>query len=467
MAEESKNELENFEITWEKSDTKLVIRSDNYEYDTSFMNALRRSTMNNCICYALSPTIIDQINDQMKFKIHDPETQRLIAKKIFESGKNGIFSRAPIIPAVLQSTCGNTQVLSHRLSRVPIKNLLELDKYLYFIVIGTINPDLQVTPYININNSLLTVYSDLNQEYIHLFVYKDDKIFKVTGMEGSGKNFIHHKDLFEELFPVHIPILCLKKNESVLAISFINKNYEKMDSRYIPCITRYRFIPHLNDREVLTDQELLELMSYQNQKERLEKKEGDLEFDYKFDSLYEQPKRIELTIEYNHKISPDTCLVQGISYLVKQLHTFLHEYLNQESSLIKKEFRTTYLQILSCSNGKTEFDFNLADHTLGNLITSHLVYRVFNRIMTFLPDEIAELAQNTQIAYRKPHPLIDEIEIQYQLPFNLYNENKELYQKFFGTDQINDHFMDDYRNSIMSDVINRLIQRLEQIQKSV
>ncbi len=442
---------------------KLILRSDKYAYDTSFMNALRRVAMNNSYCYALSPTIIDTINDESKFKTHNMETQKLIAKKLFDSGKNGVFSRAPIVPSVLQSTCGNTQLLSHRLSRIPVKansSLLD-ESIIYFIVIGNLTDDLTLTSYVNNTNKLVTIYSDLKEKYIHLLMYHNDKISKCDNVE-----------LIAQLFPVRIPIACLKKNQSLLAISFINRNYEKMDARFIPCNTRYRYIPKLADEPhiLLTDDKLLELFSYDNQKQRLDNGLGDLEFDYQLNELYQQPKGIELTIEYNYKMAPDTCLINGINYLIQQLNTFKTEYLNSTSEIITKKLRTPYLQIITVKNGKSEFDFNLADHTLGNLISSHLVYNVFDFIMkdgNFEPDEISQLAANIQIAYMKGHHLIDEIEIQYQLPFNLQNENLALYQKYFGNKDTTTQFMDEYRNELMVEVIDNLISRLEQVRAQI
>ena len=60
MAEETKSDMIiNHKLDKDGNLQKLILRSDNYACDTSFMNALRRSTMNSCATYAINQYIVN------------------------------------------------------------------------------------------------------------------------------------------------------------------------------------------------------------------------------------------------------------------------------------------------------------------------------------------------------------------------------------------------------------------------
>ena len=134
--------------------------------------------------------------------------------------------------------------------------------------------------------------------------------------------------------------------------------------------------------------------------------------------------------------------------------------------VLKKSNEVPFMQIITVLNGDTELNFQFADHTLGNLISSYLLYDTVKNIISIGNNEkILLLIKNLQISYKKVHPLIDEVEIQYLLPFNIININIDLYNSFFNRtatkltdEEIN--FMNNYRNNYFNRTIDTIIYKL-------
>ena len=447
---------------------KVIIKTNNYFFDTSLMNAIRRTILDSDT-YALSPFILQEYKPT-DLKFHDEISQVKMAKELYNRHiQADLFPKemTTVIHSVLQSSSINTQLLSHRISRIPISNtdtvrkLLENPDYSNFCIVISSSDGSPVTA---MSIDKLDIYSEIS-EFLNVFcMYKGSISMARINLLGL---------FLSELFKCKILIVTLKKNESILAISFIQRNYEKLDSRFSPCLTRYRYIPYKSVDEILSDDEIYELMSYVNQKKRLDNKngtkvpEGDIKFNYFLESLFEQPLGLELTIEYNYKLNPRECLIKCVKYLINQLELFRVEYLNPGSIIVlKKSNEVPFMQIITVLNGDTELNFQFADHTLGNLISSYLLYDTVKNIISIGNNEkILLLIKNLQISYKKVHPLIDEVEIQYLLPFNIININIDLYNSFFNRtatkltdEEIN--FMNNYRNNYFNRTIDTIIYKL-------
>ena len=371
-------------------------------YDNcALLSAIKRSVENVAPCYALlpeyTPEHVAQLNKDFKFN-----PPLVVQKKNF---------------AAIYSTCGDIQMQSHRISRQPmyweqnneVFAALESENlHLYFIISDT---DDFTRPFINLDDEPVNIYSR--------------NLKGVMINADTGALTILTQEQVDRIFHYNILLFTIQKGQSMHLISLVKKGVNYMNSAWKPCTTRYRNVPR---KEPTIEDSVYAIKNAGA--EPAPRQIWEFSKDYEKDVL-RTAKHMQLLIEFNGKRNPKDILHDAILNLRKQLILFKESYLkggyeNNEEYIKIKKLTDEEEQIYIKSTEKEYDSSYLADHTLFNVLTSHMIRLLLSRYQKFPESIFKALLTHTVIAGRKPHPLNSETVIKYQLPFSI-NEFKEIY----------------------------------------
>jgi len=161
--------------------------------------------------------------------------------------------------------------------------------------------------------------------------------------------------------------------------------------------------------------------------------------DYTKIDRFDNPKQIVIKTQFTGKKDLIMAYNDAIDFIILQLNIFKKEYnkaLLSQSDIIKIENINSNIQYINVINDQIYF---LADHTLGNLISSHLLKLVLDEIEDNITDEELLMRMLSQIlcSYIEPDEsaLIRKIVITYQLPEE--SICPEFYKLYGDTNMIN------------------------------
>jgi len=406
----------------------LKNKKDDNMFDTSIANGIKRAVISTSFCYCFTEEIVEAEFEKYNtyFKIKYLQTERNYT--------------------VSQSNKYNIQFLSHRLSRIPIyysektAELLESD--IYFI---------------------LTDKDDYRKPYLHksdepMRIYSRDLRGIMVSPDKPDDKIVLTEDQMKTLFPYNVYFVTLYKGDFMHFIAKPTIGCSYINTSFIPVAVRYKFIaekrPDIDETDHL-------IKSEQNWVHR---------------DTFGNPEHIEVTFEFNGKKDTKMAIIDGINYLIKQLALFKSEYGKSDSTLVIKEPLNENnvlgdnvipgLQIVKIFNtipsGSVQAqadDINyLADFTVSNIISSHFLYYVFERMKRVYTSDVEffKALENVQIGHKKPHPLprIMEVHIHLQIP----DDNKFL-QSF--SKEVDDATTYNVRTYILDHVLTNVTNYLQ------
>lgn len=404
----------------------LIIKNEAGDemYDTSIANGIRRAVMNTSKCYALTETLTEDMINTIN--------------SIFDLN----FNPDNKMYTVFYTSFDNVQKLSHRLSRMPIYYGKETEKYLESgNLIVTYGSD-PTHPYVHESNEPLRIYS---------------RNLTVTHYPGSeeeeSKSHELNKDEKADLFKYNSYLFTLHKGDILHMFAQPVAGYGATNTKFNPCPTRYCYVS--DDMSSIAG-------------ERNYARNGEVIKD-----MCGNPEQIEIRVEENGKKHPIHATADAIEYMIDQIKYFQQEYANDTSEVVKlKESGISNLQIIQIFNPTEEadrlhetdsrIDF-IADYTLANMITSHMLYKVLSIIYLVAgTDEtvLFRLMEQTKIACLKPHPnpRIMEMQIKIQVPDVKLQENQNFLNRV--REDVGDVTSKDIYKLLLDSVCEDLIEYL-------
>lgn len=397
----------------ERDGSHIVITNDPRDemFDTSIANGIKRAVMATSYCYSFTEEITDR------------------QKELYNKSFGTKFLKEEKNYTVTQSNRYSIQFLSHRISRVPIflgpetRDLIEDD--IYFMIVSR-------------NGTKL--------EYQQPYVHKKDEPWRVhtrdfigVRVKDGGETEELSPDEMALLFPLNVHFITLYKGDFLHFIAKPSGGYRYDNTRYIPCPVRYHFIPRADSDKTSV----------------IERAKDWIRRD-KFDN----PEQIQLRFEYNGKKDIIEAITDGIDYLVKQLLLFKKEYADPSSDIVVKEESVAGLQIVKVFNNpeddtEREADY-LADFTVSNIISSHFLYYVINKLFEIYGGNDKALLAATErilVSHKKPHPRprIMEVHIELQIP----HEDKSFMDAIGAPD------LQTARSMILDEVIDNAVAYLK------
>ena len=289
---------------------------------------------------------------------------------------------------VLKSTRENVQMLADRMSRIAINVDPEsavIDE-IYFAICnedeeGLVDPS---NPYVHEEDEPKKIFcSDLKS--FKVVITKEGEEGE-EGEEGDGesKETIEYVPVENTFFKYDSHLTTLTKGDELHAILKPEVNIGYINSRWQPCTVRYYYGEAVGVETT--------------------------DFDNETPTIY-------VTVEYNGKIDPAMASINAVKFILEQLKTFLTLYQSGESTesfVFNDEDYTINIGLVR--------PHYLGDHSMGNLISSYLLKNTLSKI------EPGEL-KSVKISSKKPHPLMENIILQYQLPERLMDQRDDIMEE--------------------------------------
>lgn len=334
-------------ITYDTELEILKITNDPMDplFDTSLANSIRRSLYLTSHCYAINQILTSE------------------QKQIFNKYFNMKLKQEERIYSVLLDNFYSLEFFAHRLNRIPL--LLTKDTEHLFqngIYLCLTDPEDFSKPFINKSSNPIEIYtSDLKFYTIDQI---EDKIIELTPEEKNS------------LIAYDMPICTLLKDNliHIMANPLYNCGYE--GSEFEPCPIIYNF----------------------GLKETPKYKKKD---------MFDNPYQIYITVEFNGKKDLKMAYNDAINFLIYQLNIFKKEYelatMNGSDIIKIKNVNFDIQQIFIYNLDKKYY---LADDTIGNLLSAHLLIYVNELYMEYInitevnyDETIKLLLKNTFISY--------------------------------------------------------------------
>lgn len=341
---------------------------DDHMFDVSMANAIRRSLYLTNPCWAIP----EKLNKEHKENIY----------KYF----NVFYDLNEKIGSVSFCNYINSQVLSHRLNRMPIyydSSNEELYKQGLFFC--------------------MTSKGDFSKPHVHLsiepkIIYSNDlSIYTIKSGVPVLLTDIEKNSIIK--FNVHL--FTLKKDDCIHIMTSPTFNYGYKGSEFEPVTVTYNF--------------------------------GlDAKPDYHRRDAFDNPDNIYIGIGFSGKKSITESFANSITYLSNQVNVFITEYTKALSA------GSDVVKIINVDHNMEEIDVvnsdcYLADHTLGNLLSCHVLMYTISCISEFAKDNkdlFHELLSYTLISYLSPDEsaITRTLKFKFQLPLN-DDFNEFLYKK--------------------------------------
>lgn len=342
-----------------KGDQSILI-TNNVEdpvFDISIGNSIRRALYTSSHCYS--------INDKMS------QEQKNIYNKYF----NTSFAESEVIYSVSYDNYYNKQTFSHRLTLVPLYYSLEtkylLERGLYLLFTDPLDTS---KPFINTNSEPKYIYtSDLR------FMYLNPETDKMEDISMEEKNM---------LIKYNVPVLILLKDNGIHIIGNPQFNCGYEGGQFEPVCIQYNFGPNSNPKYVRKDK-------------------------------FGNPNNIEIIVEFNGIKELKLALNDAFNFLIYQFENLKKEYnaaMVHGSDIVKLINNDLNIQIIYIYNNEKKL--YLADHTIGNLLSSHLLYTMEKYINEYDgPTNIEVLNTKMLFSYISPDENLLQrfITIKYQI----------------------------------------------------
>jgi hypothetical protein len=254
----------------------------------------------------------------------------------------------------------------------------------------------------------LTDPDDLSKPFVNknsnpLYIYTSDLKFYTIEEEVIKEIPKKTKDL---LIQYDVPLFILLKNNALHIISNPVYDCAYSGSEFEPCSIIYNF-------------------------------DEDLTPDYESKDIFDNPKKINVILEFNGKKELNMIYEDSIKFLIFQLEKFKEEYnygINNGSDIIKLENKNFNIQnILIYDSDKKYY---LADYTIGVLLASHILIYINDIFQEFKLSEMGsgidvnELLRYTCSSFvpADKNLIVKFTKLLLQLPenfeFNLFLSNK-------------------------------------------
>lgn len=382
-----------FEIQQDGSHIVIRNQPDDTIFDTSLANAIKRAVLDTSLTYSFS----EQLEKEDAAELN----------QIFKTELN---EDDDVLFTVDQCNFDNLQKLSHRLSRTPIYYSDETQELLDSIYVMLVSRDASgkiddyKKPYFHTEDVPFVVHS------------RDLSVVRVT-TNDAGETILTELEAEdkEKLFPYNVHLFNIQKGNYIHFIAKPVKGYGYEDSMFSPCPVRYSFVSTSAERDSV---------------------KHDREWDVAGNKLglFGNPKQIEIVFEENGKKDVKLAVIDGIQYLINQLELFKMEYAKPDSEIVKKEKSVAGSQIVHVFNMPDDDDDRevnyLADHTVCNILASHILYEVYDTYFKIAGADIEKYInwiESTKVSFRKPHPYprVVQMEIHLQMP-----DDVEIYTEF-------------------------------------
>jgi hypothetical protein len=319
-------------------------------------------------------------------------------------------------------------MLSHRLSRLPIFTTPEIIELLTgSLVFFTLSDPADFTkPLFNRGSNEMAIYSRC------LTPVAGEKVKTETGWA-----FVHNVEksrqiqaLVQTLFPCNSHLFNLQPGQKIHAV-VRPKVGEGIDNpRWSPCVQRYRFNrdPVWQETHPISD--------------IIHKKTGEISLRRQFSTkppakrtpgtsdtydLFMKPYEVELMVIRNGKMDQGAALLYAIDYLAAAVSNFGSMIITADPFLSKTPegniMRYTVPHNTYSDEAKDKKMRIYTGHTIANLLVTKMLQIVTRDI---IPSDITLLSK-ILIAYKVPHPLIQQVIYTVQLP-----EDREEFTSFFN-----------------------------------
>jgi len=333
-------------------------------------------------------------------------------------------------------------MMAHRLSRLPIFTSAETRALLKDVFFTLADATDIRKPLVNLSNTEMTISAR--------------NLTPVAVLDGQYDP-VRSKYLatrMETIFPLNTFILKLYPGQKIQCIIKPVLGMGIDNPRYSPCVQRYRF-----NRDPIW-QETHPI------KEIIHKKKGELSLRKQFSTkppskcvpgasdtydVFMKPYEVELMVVQNGKMHQRDALLTAIAYLKERVihfgalrhmgDTYIQYVKNAELNLVTLRIpQDTYSDAALDPTNRI-----YTGHTIANLLVSKMLQIIKDKVIR---DDVA-LLSHVLIAYKVPHPLIQQVEYTIQLP-----ENHPVFRAYFTTP-------DDMANELLYQAIACITDELD------
>ncbi len=337
--------------------TSIIIRNKETDNmcDISLANSIRRALYTTSGCYS--------------FNYEMTKAQ----KNIYNNYFNTKFPEDEVVFSVSYDNYYNKQTFAHRLTLIPLYYSDEtryiFEEGLYVLLTDAVDFS---KPYINKNSEPKYIYTN------------DLRFMRLNKSTDTMEDITPEEK--KMLIKFNIPFVILLKDNGIHMIGNPQYNIGYVGGHYEPVCIQYNF--------------------GQNSTPTYERRDN-----------FDNPKNIEIIVEFNGMKELKLAVNDSYKFLILQLESIKTHYnlaQSNSSDIIKIENNEIGVQNIKINSTD---ELYLADHTMGNLLESHLIYTLYDLLFEYKHD-FDELYRYTLISYVSPDlSLINRfITIKYQIP---------------------------------------------------